>query len=168
MLNDVVAQAYAHRCRGSVDGRHIARRSAVAEMQAAALTNPNYTAPTVLVLPDAAGPKKLRVILPGQTRAAGTVAGKTGTATGPAADTHFTAGQAVAIEIDGTDTWGNRLNATPTFTWVTDDAFDGNDPRNGSLVNGTTAFTHIFVTERTSDAGETTSPRTVTTATVTA
>src|SRR5206468_663141 len=79
---------------------------------APALINPNYTTPSLTVNPDTTGPKKIRLILPGETRAPGTVAGKSGSPTGPGAGGHFIAGQPVAMSLDATDTWGNILSNT--------------------------------------------------------
>jgi small nuclear ribonucleoprotein (snRNP)-like protein len=132
------------------------------------LANPNYTSPSFTVMPETAGTKKVRVLLPNQSAAPGTTVGKSGTAQGPATDNHFVAGTPVSITIDGTDAWGNILNVTPTIAFTTDDSYDANDPRLVTLVSGTSNFMHTFVTERTADTNETTaSTFTVITATST-
>ncbi len=124
----------------------------------AGLTNPDYDTPQFILYPDTVGPRKIRMLYPGESRVPGTVAGKSGTVTGPAADSHFTAGQLVAITLDGTDSWGNILDVGSTFTYTTDDAYDTNDPRSVTLLHGTSSYMHRFITERTNDAGEVTIP----------
>src|SRR5205823_6126754 len=107
------------------------------------LTHPNYATPNLTLFPDNVGPRKIRVLMPGELRQPGTVAGKSGTPVGPASDNHFTAGKAVSVTIDGTDTWGNILNLSSTTVFTTDDPYDAPDPRLVPLINGTSVFTHI-------------------------
>ncbi|OVE77066.1 hypothetical protein BVX98_03715, partial [bacterium F11] len=125
-------------------------------------TNPTYITPELTLYPDTVGPKKVRLLLPGELPDPGTVAGKSGTPTGPAADTHFIAGQSVSITVDGTDSWGNILDVSDTIDITTDDAYDSPVTRNVPLTEGTSSFNHIFITERTSDAGEVTTPNVTT------
>jgi hypothetical protein len=126
--------------------------------------NPNYQTPDFTVIPDN-GTKKLRLLFPNETAAPGTVAGKSGTPQGPASDNHFIAGTTVTIRVDGTDTWGNILLVNKTITLTTDDPYDAPDPQTVTLSSGTTTYTHVYITERTSDIGETTAPSvTITTA----
>ena len=132
---------------------------------AAGFVNPNYTTPTLTLFPDQVGVKKVRMIFNGEVRAPGTVAGKTGAPIGTAPDNHFIAGAAVPISIDGTDTWGNILQVGSTVTFTTDDSYDAPDPRPVTLINGTSSFTHVFITQRTSDIGTTPSFTTVTAST---
>ncbi len=116
---------------------------------AAGFTNPGYNTPTLFVFPDTVGPRKLRIRFPGEVSAPGTVVGKTGTPTGPALDGNFTAGIPVSIAVDGTDTWGNILNLGSTATFTTSDPYDAPDPRSVPLTQGTTTFSHMFVTAST-------------------
>jgi hypothetical protein len=129
---------------------------------AAGFTNPGYNTPNLVVYPDTVGPRKLRMRFPSEVAAPGTVAGKTGTPTGPAADTHFTSGIPVTITMEGTDTWGNILDVGSTATFTTDDVYSLPNPRDVPLTHGTSTFSHVFITERTNDAGEITTPNATT------
>ena len=76
----------------------------------AGLSNPTYTSPNLLVLPDAApaSSRFLRIMVNGETADPGSTGLKTGTPSGPASDTHFVAGTTITFRVDGTDTLGQH------------------------------------------------------------
>ncbi|MCB4757108.1 MAG: Ig-like domain-containing protein, partial [Elusimicrobia bacterium] len=124
----------------------------------AGLADPNYTTPNVKVYPDTTGARKVRLLFPGESAAPGTTAGKDGSPLGSATDGHFIVGIPSTITVQGTDSWGNILNVSSTIALTTDDPNDTPVTRNVVLTNGTSTFFHTFVTERTSDVDEVTSP----------
>ena len=90
------------------------------------------TSPAITVNPGAAS--KLRILLPGETAAAGTPSGKAGT------PTPVTAGAAVLATVSAVDAnWNVASGATPTVA-ITSTDLDASLPSPAALVGGTGSF----------------------------
>jgi len=101
-----------------------------------------YESSSVYIQPNT--PTRLRIIVPGQTRAPGTAGGKTGPPNSQ------TAGVAFTLSVDACDNWWNTNSSTsPTVSITTEDPND-TEPANRVLINGTTSFVVTFKTANTS------------------
>ncbi|MEW6536907.1 MAG: fibronectin type III domain-containing protein, partial [Candidatus Auribacterota bacterium] len=85
-------------------------------------------------------PSKLQVLVPGETAAAGSAAGKSGTPTNQVSGTGF------VITVNAVDSYWNLVTSTePTAKVTTSDPAD-TEPANKVLTNGTTVFTVTLIT----------------------
>ncbi len=111
------------------------------QLKATATGGNTMTAATSAAFNVAAGPaSKLQLLMPGETAAAGTASGKTGSPTAQVAGTAFT------VTVNAVDAnWNVILNDTDTVAITTSDPNETN-PANAALVGGTKTFAVTFKT----------------------
>ncbi|MGF7082021.1 T9SS type A sorting domain-containing protein [Mucilaginibacter sp. UYCu711] len=100
------------------------------------VTNPAKTGSTSASVTVSAGAFiKLQLLVPGETAAAGTATGKTGTPTGASAGTAF------AITVNAVDAYWNKVTSVVDFVQFTTTDANGVVPANTQLALGTKSFT---------------------------
>ncbi|MBU4056207.1 MAG: hypothetical protein KKA41_17770, partial [Proteobacteria bacterium] len=102
----------------------------------------SYTSPSVYINPNE--PTRLRIIVPGQTRTPGTVAGKSG---GPS---NRTAGAQFTITVDACDDWWNTNAASAPLVAITSEDTNAVLPSAAALSGGSASFNFTFKTANTS------------------